>query len=225
MQKNTIQYKTYNEVQWGNEQLTDIVCCDWEETFICLWEEHVCSHMSQQKESDGGISPGAGALERSEGRKCGPPQRSEHLFPWPFHSPAWKGYYRCFCTAEWGINKQQSEQVLCKMISDIWFFCVSGHEQPQAGQFQADSACQALGWAAAAPQRSLSWALWKPSVGSSDDASMPAGVNPLGSGDFPAQLLFVQDASLGSLRSALLGVTPTFHSTPASTIAVNNCWI
>lgn len=62
--KNTIRYKTYNEVLWGNEQLTDIVCCDWEETFICLWEEHVCSHMSQQKESDSGISPGAGALDR-----------------------------------------------------------------------------------------------------------------------------------------------------------------
>lgn len=90
--KNTIRYKTYNEVLWGNEQLTDIVCCDWEETFICLWEEHVCSHMSQQKESDSGISPGAGALEHSEGRKCGRPQRSEHLFSWPFHSLGGKWY-------------------------------------------------------------------------------------------------------------------------------------
>lgn len=43
--------------------------------------------MSQQKESDSGISPEAGALEHFEERKYGFSQRSEDLFSWPFHSP------------------------------------------------------------------------------------------------------------------------------------------
>lgn len=42
--------------------------------------------MSQQKESDSGISPEAGALEHFEERKYGFSQRSEDLFSWPFHS-------------------------------------------------------------------------------------------------------------------------------------------
>lgn len=57
---NTIQNKIYNELLRGNEHLTDIVYCDWGETFICLWEEQVCSHMSQQKESDSGYPPKQG---------------------------------------------------------------------------------------------------------------------------------------------------------------------
>lgn len=62
----------------------------------------------------------------------------------------------------------------------------------------------------------LCWALWKPSLGSPDDGSdvwhSSGGINILGSGWFPAELVFVQDTTLGSLRSALLGVTLMSHS-------------
>lgn len=166
--------------------------------------------MSQQKESDGGISPGAGALE---GRKCGCPQKSEHLFSWPFHCQGWKWYYRCFCTAEWEINKQQSKQVLCRIASDFCVFwarvaqgraapgriCVSGSELHRdhpvcAGLLSTLETLTGLSW----------WC--------------SAGIHILGSGWFPAELGFVQDPSLRSL----LGVTLVSLSTRC---CLENRWI
>lgn len=68
--------------------------------------------MSQQKESASGISPGAGAPERSEGRKCGRPQRSEHLFSWPFHSQGLKGIL-------WMVFAQLNEKLINSRASRL----------------------------------------------------------------------------------------------------------